>query len=188
MVTLTQVKNFLEIATSNTEFDTLLNAFIDRATALINNYLGYDLAENTQTYNFVGNGKNEFVLPFVFISNIENLYERSKPTNEWNVKSDYEFYTINNITYLYSDSLLNGYYKVDVTSGFAVIPNDVQQKCLEIISYYFRESGAMQGKMSGLYGIESIVETTKDMTMNYKFKSMFKEIEFYLNKYKLLYV
>jgi len=184
MITLTEAKQFLGIETSVTEFDTLLNAFILEVTDMINNYIGYDISQQTIEYCFRGNNTTDIYLPFINVTEVTGLEYRINPTSDY-VSMDYELYVINGESYLYADSFFyNYFYKADIVTGYSTIPNIVKLKAKELVSYLFRESGASQGRLRNLYGVESISETVNGITTNTKFAPIFNDIAKYLDKYK----
>jgi hypothetical protein len=156
---------------------------ISASQSLIENYIGYELNSKTFVYWFQGNGKTDMYLPIHNVTVAEDLYEYINPKSDGVVK-EFELYKLNDLFYLYSESGFIYKYKISLTAGFTTIPNDIKQKSKEIISYMFRESGLLEGRMSGLFGVDTISQTMQGVTTNYKFKSMFNEIGKYLDKYR----
>lgn len=187
MVSLSEIKSYLGIETSNTEFDTNLTMFIANAKSLINQYVGYNLESNTFDYYFVGNRKSDIFLPFYQITAATDLVEYELP-NSTGTALTTELYKINDNFYLYYANNFNYRYKINLTAGYVTIPSDIKQKAIEIVSYLFRESGLRSGRMSGVAGIDTMSETMQGVTTSYKFKSMFSEIGMYLDKYKMVVV
>lgn len=173
LVTLNQVQEALEI--SSGPDDARLNGFINRATDIIESYCGRRFISTTYTNEvYSGDGSQFLELRNFPVTTLSQLQMRtgdfSAPNWETIDTALYQLKTEGGqdrgIIYLASPGLLvagfndSGFikgtnnFRTTYTAGyaFASLPNDLQEVCIEIVSYLFNRRKATPGMRSETLG------------------------------------
>lgn len=165
------VKAFLGIAETDNDHDQLLNFFVNAASANCNKYTNRLLKARDLTEYYSGNGKNVLFVNNYPINSITSLYDDTDRNygSETEITSDYyEILPENDkCMVVYVDSNFNEGFnniKIIYNAGYVTIPSDLQQACLEIIAYMYKnsEEGRM-GLSSRNIGEGSIAIDVVDM-------------------------
>lgn len=178
LVTLEIAKDFLDIASSNTDQDTKIARFINAASQMISNYCNREFELKTNTEYYDGRSTNAILL---------HQYPAYKPSsvkidNDWVFDSTSEVSSNDFDVYpggwlvAKSQIFIRGTKNIKVTynSGYQTIPSDLQEACLMLVEYLYmhrndRRSGVTTKSKNGenISYTPSIPQNIKDMLVNY---------------------
>lgn len=163
LTTLANVKQYLTV--NVTTDDALLTRLISAASAFIQSWLNRNLA--SQTYTETRNGHGGYVLPLanypvtavssVAVDNVA-IPAASDPTQTGYVFSDKALY-LNG--YCFSRGFQN--VAVTYTAGFATIPLDIEQACIDLVGLKYKERNHI-GQTSKTLGQETINYSQMDIS------------------------
>lgn len=167
--TLSAAKEWLKIS-SDTD-DTLLASLISAESERINSYLSRDLSQKSYDLTFGGNGKQSMVFqqyPITAVSLVE-IGGVSVPAYSSATGYGYSFsnWRIQLIGRSWTWGVNNC--RVAFTAGYATIPADVSQACLELVAMRYRERERI-GHASKSIGGETVSFVTLEMSDSVKQK------------------
>lgn len=148
LTSLSDVKESLGIASSDTTKDNLCIRKINQATRAIEAYCGRRFASTSYTdegYN--ATGIDQIVLKNRPIIGTPTLYIRDTPLNEndFDTVESSLFFTDADAGILDLNFRAVGRwfrYKVDYTAGYTTIPEDLAEACVSLACYYFNNADA----------------------------------------------
>lgn len=132
--TLADVRAWLGIKENNTSDDELLTRMIKAASQWIDTYLDRSLALASYTKTFDGVGGLRQCLPFGPIVSVESVVVDGVASDGLRWRSD-DYGVV-----LKGGWFQRGYGNVEIswTAGYAVIPEDVVQCCIDIVAFNYR--------------------------------------------------
>jgi hypothetical protein len=144
LTNLSDVKESLGIASSDTSYDNLIIRNINKATLAIENYCGRRFLDTTYTQEqYNPTQTNELILkqrpitttsPFLFEIRNSILNEDS-----WETITSDLYFTDNNAGLLYLNFQATGLWKrfrVTYSAGYATIPADLAEACVALAAYW----------------------------------------------------
>lgn len=145
MITQAEVKEYLNLAIDNTNYNTVIDNFILTVKQDLINYLGWNFISHSEDFYFVGNDENVMILPFLQIATVNNLYYAEKPTDTYTqITSNFALFPINGLYKVYYENGFNNdyLYKCNVTAGWSssAVPKDLWEIARELIAIKFKES------------------------------------------------
>jgi len=180
LTTLDDAKGWLNITSNNS--DDLIARLITAATAFLLNYLNRNILQATYTNEFHhGNGSNAMHLNQWPISSITNLTvgQDTVQASSDGLSNGYVF--DDKFIYLLPATSPAKFYKgimnvnVSYVAGYATVPFDIQQACLELVGLKFKEkdrigiqSQSMNGQQTTSYTPRDLGKDTKAMLQNYR--------------------
>lgn len=167
LTNLSDVKESLGIASSDTSQDNLIIRKINQATLYIESYCGlsrdHHFAQTTYTdEEYDGTGNNTIVLrmrPVISVSSFQ-VRNTTENSNNWS-DSETEFYFtdlpsgVMELNYRANSSWNR--YRLTYIAGYATIPTDLAEACATLASYYVDNSAsgtAVKKKQEGQRSIE----------------------------------
>lgn len=156
MITLKEVKTFIDMDLSNTNYDTYLNNTIGAVKQAIDNYCGQNIVKANNTFYFEGNGLETVTLKKFPVNEVVSLSERQEPTDNWSVIADTEYTIIEgDINKLYmGNSFSSDYYKLVLDTGYqfdveevegaevitSTVPQDIRHVAFEMMQWHYDEN------------------------------------------------
>jgi len=177
MISLSEVKNYLNLSTVDAPRDAILTTYIGYASSLVEKWCQTPIKAVAKDFYFRGLNSEYKYLPFVQINTLTSTSYRDHPGDSWTALTCY-LTIIDGVYNLYNpDRFTKNEYKVVLNVGFATIPDDIKLVCTEIVSTIWNESnkgtdgigrlGISQHNTTNLNGM--IQNTTfKDLTMKWK--------------------
>lgn len=178
LTTVADVKELLDIPSSNTSKDNLITRKINQATAIIENYCGRRFKATNYTdelYN--ASGTDQIVLKQRPIITLTSIEARDTSLNEDDFTTiDSELYFADNDSGVLGLNFRSaghwGRYAVTYRAGYEDIPDDLAEACAELAAYMAGNAGAtgvnvtskQEGQrkvtysQAGLTGIESVFQ------------------------------
>lgn len=164
LTTLANAKQWLGLPEASTDDEALLTRLISSASEFIQTWLNRDIA--SQDYNEArdGTGGNRLVFAEYPVSAVSSVLVdgRAIPKAE----------NILSVGYRFTDTMiiLNGYVftkgygnvELSYTAGFASIPLELEQACIELVSLRFKERDRIGHQSKSLAG-ETVTFFIKDM-------------------------
>lgn len=163
VISLNEVKEAIQ-ESSNT-YDAELNGFINRASAIIENYCQRKFIQQTYTNEeYGGNGQYRLKLrnwPVTALSTLQWNTSSDFANPDWETldTSDYDLERVNQndagLIFLASGFVkgINNY-RVTYTAGYAIdsMPHDIRAAAIELVAYMFRKRKATPGMRSETLG------------------------------------
>lgn len=170
--TLSDVKNYLNITSINS--DTLLSSLITSASAYIENWTNRVFSSSSNTAKFNGNNSHIMMLkdyPIISVTSVKvgnTYYSASDGMSVGYVADDVAIYLIGAI-------YEKGYSNIEIsyTSGYATIPADIKQVCIDLVAYKFKETdrvGILSKTMAGevvSFDSKDLKDQSKNILNNY---------------------
>ena len=182
LTTLTYIKSYLNILT--TEYDTPLGMFKDSAEEEVKRYCNSALELNTSEYYFIGNNYVLKTLPDTPVISLNTLEYRNNFSDTFTAitSTEYGMVTIDGVCYLQHNSGFNGdvQYRVNYTSGYATIPQPIQQVVIEKTAVMFKESNLNDTRL----GIGVAVSNINGVSSNITYKDLFDNHKRILKPYR----
>lgn len=171
-ITLADTKEYLGISSGDTDNDDRIINLINRATQVVETYLGRTVLQATYTNEvYDGTGSYDLLLNNYPVSSVTSLAKRDTPyTDSWNDTVDSnDFYvdSVNGtITKVTAFSEPPAQYRVTYVAGYALadVPNDLSLAVLDIVSYLWNAKGS-QGKSSERLGEYSVTWKASAQTL-----------------------
>lgn len=169
LAALADVKEYLDLETSDTTQDALLTNLIDRASSFIEMWLGRIVLSESYFDLRDGNGHRAMVFinnPITAVSSLKINGNIIPVSTDWNVPG----YIIDNyqivlIGYVFDKGIRN--VSMSYTGGYATVPNDIKQACVELVAKKYK-SRAWIGQRSKSVGGESVSFSTDDINAETK--------------------
>lgn len=190
IVSLTELKRYLNVANAVTTNDTLYHSFIDEANVFINNYLRYNVESGSRTIEFMISDTldsgSSYIINDKNITAITTLKGKSNVLDSWvTVSSDnYTYFTNNHLTYLHNNAGFSKINQLVYTAGYTTIPDTIKAVCIEYCFMKIRESGI--GK--NILGISQIAENHNGISQTTQFKDLTAKWYGMLQPYRVHYI
>lgn len=137
LCSLNELKNYLNMPTAETSYDTVLELLINMASDVIEQFLGTPVLNGSYTEKLDGDGTNVLVPRHYPIISVSSL----KVDGEAVSSDDYYVYE----GYIYSEqTLAEGHQNIELiyTAGWGAtmsdIPLDLKLACIKLASYWYR--------------------------------------------------
>lgn len=166
LISLNELKLFLEIETSDTGFDTLLTQCIVEAQNLIESYLNYSVESASKTIYITGNNSAVYCFGFVPVTAIASISRRTTPLEAWETvsSSKYSIYELNGLYNVYYEDVFDyNLYKIVYTSGYSSVPDGIKMACLELSASIYL--AAKRGTVG--IGAKGMTESGSSSTTSY---------------------
>lgn len=136
LTSLTNVKNFLPNMGTATSYDTLLGQLITAASAWIKSYLNRDILTASYTETLDGTGTAKIMLPQFPVTAVTSITIGGQAVNLSTVVIRGSVLTLAD-----GSKFSRGYGNVVVayTAGYATSPADIEQDCIKIVAWWFKE-------------------------------------------------
>lgn len=178
LTTLLNVKPWLAIPANELASDDVLIRLITSASAFIVNYLNRPILTASYTEKYNGNGKQFLRLKAWPISAISSLKSSTDiiPVSPDGLTDGYIFddatvYLLG--PYVFWGGIQN--VSIAYSAGYASVPLDVEQACIELVSLKFKErtrigktSEMLAGQQTTSYAPVDLSKSTKAMIQNYR--------------------
>ncbi len=194
LITKAQVKIYLNIESGTITWDTFIDALIARVDDDIIHICNQEIESETRTDVLDGNATTTIMIPKYPVISIISLKFRSDLLYTWDdsnidtiAASLYNSFVISEVPWLYYSSGFSrgiANYELTYVSGYALIPDDIQQVAIEMVVMYFKQSDVKGGTKGGLLGVSSIVDSQQGISVNTVYKDMFKNWQSRLSKYR----
>lgn len=140
--------------------DTLIDSLIERASKIIDTYTNRTLEAQDIEEEFDGTGTNDYVLKQYPVNSVSKLSYRSGYIGDitWKeISSKYYTYYEHSGTLRYADkfTIRPKGYKVEYNAGYATIPADLEQACIDLVTHYYntRTQKGIKSERIGDYSI-----------------------------------
>jgi len=142
LITDSDLKEYLNI--SGTSQDALLTKIANRASAVIEDWLGRTIQAATYTEKHDG-GDNFIVVKHTPINSITSLVDDSVTV----ATSKYVYYSESGIVKLKSGYFTSGLQKVEITynGGYSTVPDVITEAAIELGSLMYKELDAGEGRL-----------------------------------------
>jgi len=147
LVDLDTVNAFVNGNTGDAEQQKILTYYINSASAFCNLYTDRKLKSRALTEYYSGDGTNSIITNEYPITEITAIYDDLDRTYGSDTLIDSDNLAILPDGLAYKIVYDGGTFqvgirnlKVEYTAGYTSIPNDLQQACLEVIAYYFKNT------------------------------------------------
>lgn len=172
LTNVSDVKESMGIASSDSSWDNLIIRKINQATNMIENYCGLDadhhFVEATYTneeYN--GTGTNDLILRARPVTAVADLGVRSTSENidDWDSFNSEDYFILEHsgiIRGLASTTLGTQGYRVTYTAGYSTIPPDLAEACVLLVTNLLQDDnvdGSVKRKQEGRRTIEYFDKT-----------------------------
>lgn len=158
LTSLANVKQWMGIPVTDTANDALLTRMVTACSAFIASWLGRTLESTSYTDNFIGWGSARFVPANYPVTAIASVV-----VNGTAVPAAKVFTSSISLRLLDGYSFLDGVLcTVTYTAGYAVVPKDIEQACIEMVALRFEDRKRIGITSKGLAG-ETISFSQKDM-------------------------
>lgn len=156
LCTLEEVRPYL--ATTGTGDDAILTRMITACSAAIAQYVSRTLLSSTFTKRLDGTGTKVLMVPDYPISSIASLAVDglAVPANAYVFSND----TIVHQTGVFERGIAN--VEITYTAGYAAIPDDIKQACIELVCYRYKERSRI-GEVSKSMGGQTVSFLQKDL-------------------------
>jgi hypothetical protein len=190
IVNLSEVKSYLNIETSNSEFDSILNSLIASVTSEIEVYCKQPIAQANVSaiYKDALVTPNDIALRQFPVGNLVSISYKSKITEaSWTSLdvNDFAIYSTNKLFYIQSKSAFNKehYYNLTYQVGFASVPEVLKQVAFEMVSIKFTDSKHDSGNLNVLNKTTTFANSTVNENSSKEYLSKYhKNI---LNSYRI---
>jgi hypothetical protein len=172
LVTIDKIRKSLNIASNDTAKDTLLKQYELIAKNWIETYCDQNIESITKDIYFDGIGYK-----YIFTNIVQTVnsvsYKRDLQ-DEWVLmtENDYTFINFNGGRIVFESNMSGYYLKANVTLGYSVIPNLIQNITLEIINHLFNQyenqTVGQNSKSNTLPGGQSVTIYNTDLTDRHK--------------------
>jgi len=160
--TLPDVKAWLKQTTSDD--DEMLSRLITACSQFMQRVISRDLLSQSYSEVYNGVGMNRMAMPNYPVTAIASVTVDGQTIPASTGPTVNGYVTDGELLYLRGYSFTRGFQNVAVsyTAGFASIPEDLAQACIEVVSTRYRER-AWIGKSSQAIGAETTTYSMKDM-------------------------
>lgn len=168
LTTLANVKSWLGISTDTD--NALLSRLITAASSIMQNYVNRDFVSQSYTTICDGIGGNTMVLPNYPITEVQVVKVDGLTIPSTSYIFDWHRLILRGYTFTRDKANVEIHY----TAGYTTIPADLEEACIELVGYKYRErnrigeaSKAMAGETTS-YNIRDLPETVRTILNQYK--------------------
>lgn len=194
MITTNNIKEYLNIDTADTTYNTVIDNLVKVVKSQLISMLGWNAELHNEDVFFAGNDSTVYNFTIPFVNSINSLSYKSSPLD-----SSYE--VISNIQYtlLYINSVykvfyesgftLDTLYKCNVTIGYdtTTIPYEIWQVLREMAAIIFKEGNFSDSKSARL-GIGTLNENIMGVTSSTSFIDLRNRWKKDLQRYRVAVV
>lgn len=188
---LANVKEHLQIASTDTSKDAFLENLINRSYKVLEKYIGRQIKSRSYTEHYDGDGTDTLLVeqwPIISVTSLHDDIDRKFESDSLIAAADYVIYGDNlgdyKIRLLGQGSFRFGYgpvftdavqnIKIVYTAGYATIPADIETASIIHVSHMFNKSAA-EGHLSMSLG---------GLAKTYDPKAIPEEVKFMLEPYR----
>ena len=140
LCTLDEVRDYLSMESSVANIDTLLENLIKRVSSFVDNYCDRTIETTTHTEYYDGNGTDRLYTLNYPITSVTNLWENTNRAWDTDDITDSDDYIVMENSILLKTTIFSNYpqcIKLTYVAGYATIPEDLKQLCIEEVSRSF---------------------------------------------------
>ena len=185
IVTLNELKQYLNLKTAVTTNDTVLTSFITQSQSEIKDYLRFEPESGTRTIYFNSNSGLYYQINDVNITAITSLAYRNLPTESYTTVSSslYATQQISGLTWLYcSNGFAYDINRLIYVGGYTTIPDTIKAVCLEKAAIKYKNSGIGESNL----GLQQRGENVASTSMTTIYKELQNKWNTMLDPYRLL--
>lgn len=176
IVTLNEVKEYLNIDTTNSEYDNILTTLIVSASKEIERLCNQPIEVNDMVEIINGTGNQYYRFSYFPINSITSIKYRSNinqnfdditaiDSNSYTLLKDGNLYVI-----YYEDSFKTGRYNYEIkfSQGYTVVPDEIKTIASEMVQVAFRKTNYKEGTLDVsqfTQNIRAIIHTTQYKNM-----------------------
>ena len=156
----TDVKSHLYI--THTNDDTYLTALITRARKQIQNYCSIAIGSQEYEWLFDGVGSVEYQIPFQPVITVDDVLEKTD-FGEYTSIVLYTAYDVDGVNEKTFTPFYDGRFKVQYTTGYTTVPDDLKQGWLMQIGYLYENRGD-ESKQGLSEMVKDIINPYRDLS------------------------
>lgn len=191
MITANNVKEYLNIDTADTTYNTIIDNLIKVVKSQLTSMLGWNAELHSEDVNFAGNNSIVYNFQIPYINSLNSLEYKSNilDTSYTSItNTEYKLLYINSVYKIYYNSsfTLDTLYKANVTIGYdtTTIPYEIWQVLREMAAIIFKEGNFSDSKSARL-GIGTLNENIMGVTSSTQFIDLRNRWKKDLQKYKI---
>jgi hypothetical protein len=161
----TDVKDYLDIV--DTDYDNFIDDCILEVESEILNKLGQEVESTSADVILIGNGKEQALLVNHPVTLINSLSYKAIPTDDWTTidSSEYQLFKTDTCDFIYYSTFIKGYqYKVNITYGYATVPDAIKGVAVEMTTDKLLNSRNTPINDDFRHGISQRAETVNGFT------------------------
>jgi hypothetical protein len=164
LCTLADLRAWLNVGATTTD-DVLLQSLLTRVSATMQNWMNRTIPSASYTETRDGNGSDSMVMankPIIDVASL-TIGGKSIPESPDGIQNGYVFgeWGIYLLGYGFTQGRRN--VKIAYTAGYATVPNDLAQACIEQAAYQYRQKSHIGQTGTGM-GPEHISFSERDFT------------------------
>lgn len=167
LLTKTDVKDYLDIPVTDTDYDDFIDDCITEAENNLLDILGQEVESTSVDVILRGNGKSEVLLVNHPVTAINSLSYRAVPTDSWTAidSDDYTLFKADTCDFIYYNSFISGYqYKANITYGYGVVPDTIKGVAVEMTADKMLKSNNTPFNDDFRHGISQRAESVNGFT------------------------
>lgn len=194
MITTNNIKEYLNIDTADTTYNTVIDNLIKVVKSQLISMLGWNAELHSEDVFFAGNDSTVYNFTIPFVNSINSLSYKSSPLDNSYVTIANTQYTLLNINSVYKVYYESGFtldllYKANVTIGYdtTTIPYEIWQVLREMAAIIFKEGNFSDSKSARL-GIATLNENIMGVTSSTNFIDLRNRWKKDLQRYRVAVV
>jgi len=194
MITTNNIKEYLNIDTADTTYNTILDNLVKVVKSQLTSILGWNAELHNEDYVFAGNNSTVYNFLYPYINSINTLgYKDSILDDDYTLidTSLYKLVNLNSVYKVYYDSsfTLDTLYRANISVGYdtTTVPYELWQVLREMASIIFKEADFSNTNNSRL-GIQTISTSIMGVTSNNTFIDLRNRWKRDLQKYRVAVV
>lgn len=194
MITTNNIKEYLNIDTSDTTYNTVIDNLIKVVKSQLISMLGWNAELHSEDVFFAGNDSTVYNFTIPFVNSINSLSYKTSPLDSSYVTITNTQYTLLNINSVYKVYYESGFtldllYKANVTIGYdtTTIPYEIWQILREMAAIIFKEGNFLDSKSARL-GIATLNENIMGVTSSTNFIDLRSRWKKDLQRYRVAVV
>ena len=142
MITLDELKEYLKVSETDTTHDDLFRTAIGAAKRQINHICNQPIELTTLDYYIANQRTNMLYIPFNPVKSVNSMLYTVERPSAWITldSSYYELVEMNRSYYIYNQFGFYYNYKINLTVGYTIVPDDVKSVAIEIAAYLVKNS------------------------------------------------
>lgn len=194
MITTNNIKEYLNIDTADTSYNTVLDNIIKVVKSQLTSILGWNAELHSEDLFFAGNDSNVYNFQIPYINSINSLSYKSSPldTNYTSIpNTQYTLLYLNSVYKVYYESsfTLDLLYKANISIGYdtTTIPYEIWQVLREMAAIIFKEGDFSDSNKARL-GLSTLSENLMGVTASTNFIDLRSRWKKDLQKYRIAVV
>lgn len=194
MITANNIKEYLNIDTADSTYNTIIDNIIKVVKSQLTSMLGWNCELNTTNLLFAGNGNIVYNFQIPYINSLNSLEYKSNILDSDYISisnTQYTLLNINSVYKIYYDSgfTLDTLYKANITIGYDIntVPYEIWQVLREMSAIIFKEGDFSDSNKARL-GIASLNENLMGVTSSTAFIDLRTRWKKDLQKYRIAVV